>query len=99
VLARIEATDRGADEAILLDRDGHVAEATADNVFIVTERAVVTPPTSTNLRGITRDTILQLAEGARHPDRRTAVRALRPVERARSVHVRHHGRSRPDCVG
>lgn len=62
VLARIEATDRGADEAILLDRDGHVAEATADNVFIVTERAVVTPPTSTNLRGITRETILQLAE-------------------------------------
>jgi branched-chain amino acid aminotransferase len=63
VLARIEATDRGADEAILLDRDGHVAEATADNLFIVTERAVVTPPTSTNLRGITRETILQLAEG------------------------------------
>jgi branched-chain amino acid aminotransferase len=62
VLARIEATDRGADEAILLDRDGHVAEATADNVFIVTERALVTPPTSTNLRGITRETILELAQ-------------------------------------
>src|SRR5437660_3936184 len=42
VLARIEASDRGADEAILLDRDGHVAEATADNVFIVTERGLVT---------------------------------------------------------
>jgi len=63
VLARIEAADRGADEAILLDRDGHVAEATADNVFIVTDRGVVTPPTSTNLRGITRETILQIAEG------------------------------------
>lgn len=62
VLARIEASDHGADEAILLDRDGHVAEATADNVFIVTERALVTPPTSTNLRGITRETILRLAE-------------------------------------
>ena len=62
VLARIEATDRGADEAILLDRDGHVAEATADYVFIVTEHALVTPPSSTNLRGITRETILQLAE-------------------------------------
>ena len=62
VLARIEASDRGADEAILLDRDGHVAEATADNVFIVTERALVTPPTSTNLRGITREAILGLAE-------------------------------------
>jgi branched-chain amino acid aminotransferase len=63
VLARIEASDRGADEAILLDRDGHVTEATADNVFIVTERALVTPPTSTTLRGITRETILRLAEG------------------------------------
>jgi len=62
VLARIEATDRGADEALLLDRDGHVAEATADNVFIVTERALVTPPASTNLRGITRETIVRLAE-------------------------------------
>jgi branched-chain amino acid aminotransferase len=62
VLARIEASDRGADEAILLDHDGHVAEATADNVFIVTERALVTPPTSTTLRGITRETILRLAE-------------------------------------
>ena len=61
VLARIEASDRGADEAILLDRDGHVAEATADNIFIVTERALVTPPTSTNLRGITREAILGLA--------------------------------------
>src|SRR5438552_7371494 len=62
VLARIEANDRGADEAILLDRDGHVAEATADNVFIVTDRALVAPPTSTNLRGVTRETILRLAE-------------------------------------
>src|SRR5258708_6410743 len=62
VLARLEANDRNADQAILLDRDGHAAEATADNVFIVTDRALVTPPTSTNLRGITRETILRLAE-------------------------------------
>jgi len=62
VMARLEANDRNADEAILLDRDGHVAEATADNVFIVTDRALVTPPTSTNLRGVTRETILRLAE-------------------------------------
>jgi branched-chain amino acid aminotransferase len=61
VMARIEAADRNADEAILLDRDGHVAEATADNIFIVTDRALVTPPTSTNLRGITRETMLRLA--------------------------------------
>jgi branched-chain amino acid aminotransferase len=96
ILAKIEATDRGADEAILLDRDG-VAEATADNVFIVTERAVVTPPTSTNLRGITRETI-RSSPRAGH---RTEERALRCsiCGGARSVHVRHHGRSRADCVG
>ena len=62
VLARLEAHDAGADEAILLDREGYVAEGSADNVFIVTERALVTPPTSTNLRGITRETILTLAD-------------------------------------
>jgi len=61
VLARIEANDHGADEALLLDGAGYVAEATTDNVFIVTERGVRTPPTSTNLKGITRETIIGLA--------------------------------------
>ena len=61
VMARLEANDRGADEALLLDHDGYVAEATADNVFIVTERALTTPPTATNLKGITRETVLGLA--------------------------------------
>lgn len=61
VLARIEANDRGADEALMLDANGYVAEATVDNVFIVTAQALVTPPTSTNLKGITRETIVALA--------------------------------------
>ena len=61
ILARIEANDRGADEALMLDRDGYVAEATADNVFLGTERGLVTPPTATNLRGITRETVLEIA--------------------------------------
>jgi branched-chain amino acid aminotransferase len=38
-----------------------VAEATVDNFFIVTDHALVTPPTSTNLKGITRETLLGLA--------------------------------------
>jgi branched-chain amino acid aminotransferase len=63
VLARIEANDRGADEALLLDHSGYVTEATVDNVFIVTARGVVAPPTATNLKGITRATILDLARG------------------------------------
>lgn len=62
VLARIEANDRGADEALLLDAAGYVAEATADNVFIVTRRGLATPPVATNLSGITRETVMELAD-------------------------------------
>ena len=61
ILARIEANDRGADEALMLDGQGYVAEATVDNFFIVTEQALLTPPTATNLKGITRETILEVA--------------------------------------
>ena len=61
ILARIEANDRGADEALMLDANGYVAEATVDNFFIVTPRALVTPPTATNLKGITRDSVLGVA--------------------------------------
>jgi branched-chain amino acid aminotransferase len=61
VLARMEANDRGADEALLLDGQGYVAEATADNVFIATGEELVTPPCATNLKGITRETVLEIA--------------------------------------
>jgi branched-chain amino acid aminotransferase len=61
VLARIEASDRGADEALMLDHTGHVAEGSADNIFFVDRRGLAAPPTSTNLRGITRETIWELA--------------------------------------
>jgi branched-chain amino acid aminotransferase len=61
VLARIEANDRGADEALMLDGQGYVAEATVDNFFIVTDHALLTPPTATNLKGVTRETLLALA--------------------------------------
>jgi branched-chain amino acid aminotransferase len=61
ILARLEANDRGADEALMLDAQGYVAEATVDNFFIVTDHAVVTPPTATNLKGITREALLGIA--------------------------------------
>jgi branched-chain amino acid aminotransferase len=61
VLARMEANDRGADEALMLDVNGFVAEATADNIFIVTEQGLLTPPTATNLKGITRETVIEIA--------------------------------------
>ncbi len=61
VLARMEASDRGADEALLLDNNGFVAEASADNIFIVTPTGLATPPIATNLNGITRETVMELA--------------------------------------
>jgi branched-chain amino acid aminotransferase len=72
ILARIEANDRGADEALFLDQTGHVAEATVDNVFTVVDRTLMTPPTATNLKGITRETVLELAAdlGIRVEERR-----------------------------
>jgi branched-chain amino acid aminotransferase len=60
VLARLEANARGADEALLLDANGYVAEASADNVFIVRGGRAVTPWTSTNLPGVTRETVMEL---------------------------------------
>ena len=61
VLARIEANDAGADEALLLDAQGYVAEATADNIFALTDQGCFTPPTATNLKGITRETVIEIA--------------------------------------
>src|SRR5215468_3629296 len=61
VLARMEANDHGADEALLLDVNGYVAEATADNIFLVTRQGLATPRTATNLDGITRETVLEIA--------------------------------------
>jgi branched-chain amino acid aminotransferase len=61
IMARIEANDRGADEALLLDQRGYVAEATVDNVFIVAAGMLLTPPVAVSLKGITRQTVMMLA--------------------------------------
>ena len=61
-LARMEAIKAGFDEAILLNSDGNVIEASGENIFIVKDNILITPPTSSGaLKGITRDTILTLA--------------------------------------
>jgi branched-chain amino acid aminotransferase len=62
IMARIDANQNGADEALMLDTIGHVSEASADNFFIVRDHAVVTPPTQTNLPGVTREAVLELAD-------------------------------------
>lgn len=62
VMAKMEATQRGVDEAIFLDLNGNVAEGSAENIFMIKNAIMITPPYIHSLRGITRDTILELAE-------------------------------------
>jgi branched-chain amino acid aminotransferase len=65
VLARVEARQRGADEALMLNGQGNVAEASVANVFVVRGDRVVTPKTSDGaLDGITRTVVLELARRA-----------------------------------
>jgi branched-chain amino acid aminotransferase len=62
ILARMEANNASADEAILLNTAGHVTEGSADNVFIVRDGTLLTPPASDGaLEGITREAVLELA--------------------------------------
>lgn len=63
ILARNEANAAGAQEAIMLNRDGRIAEGSADNVFIVQNGELLTPPTTEGaLAGITRQVVMELAE-------------------------------------
>lgn len=62
ILAKIEATNSGYEEAIMLDSMGYVAECTGDNIFIVKNNELYTPPQCMGtLRGITRDSVLEIA--------------------------------------
>jgi branched-chain amino acid aminotransferase len=62
VMARIEANLAGADEALMLNDAGNVAECTADNVFIVKHGQIFTPPVAAGaLRGITRSVVFEIA--------------------------------------
>lgn len=63
ILARMEAADAGVGEAIMLNQEGNVAEASADNIFIVRDGVVYTPTTSDGiLEGITRGVVLALCK-------------------------------------
>ena len=63
ILAKTEATLAGFDEAIILNQDGHVCEGSGENIFMVSGGRLVTPILEDNsLPGITRETIIQLAQ-------------------------------------
>jgi branched-chain amino acid aminotransferase len=61
-LAKVEAIKAGYDEAILLNSQGHVADGSGENVFIVRDEELITPPISSGpLGGITRDSVMKIA--------------------------------------
>jgi branched-chain amino acid aminotransferase len=61
-LAKTEAQENGYDEAIMLDMGGHVSEGSGENIFMVVDGRLYTPPPTDNiLVGITRDTVARLA--------------------------------------
>ena len=63
ILAKIEAINAGCEEAVMLNAEGFVAECTGDNLFIVKDGALMTPPLSAGaLYGITRQVVIELAE-------------------------------------
>ena len=74
ILALKEAIEAGAQEAILLNRDGHVTEATTANIFIVEKDAYLTPPLAEGiLSGITRALILERAAAEDLPAREETI--------------------------
>src|SRR5512141_548620 len=61
LLAKREALKDGYHEAVLLDTDGYVAEGSGENIFMVRNGVIKTPPLTSILEGITRETVMQLA--------------------------------------
>ena len=66
ILAKIEALDANVPEAVMYNHEGYVAEATGDNVFIVKDGVIYTPPVEAGaLEGVTRGVVIRLAREAK----------------------------------
>ena len=62
ILAKVEGIQAGADEVIMLDSSGYVAEGSGQNIFVVKQRQIRTPPAYAGiLKGVTRDAVIELA--------------------------------------
>lgn len=62
ILAKIEGKIAGVEEAIMINQEGYVVECTGDNIFLVRDGALITPPSHVGaLEGITRNTVIELA--------------------------------------
>jgi len=68
IMAKIEATNCGYEEALMLNDSGYVAECTGDNIFIVKRNELYTPPECMGaLSGVTRETVLGIAKSSKIP--------------------------------
>jgi branched-chain amino acid aminotransferase len=77
ILAKMEGTQAGCLEALMLNHKGEVAECTGDNIFIVKRGVLKTPPTDAGiLEGVTRNTVIELARQANIPVQETALTRL-----------------------
>ena len=63
ILANMEATDEGYDEALLLDPSGFVSEGAGENIFVIKDGVIYEPELTSALTGITRTSVIELAEG------------------------------------
>jgi len=74
ILAKIEAQQAGCMEALMLNHKGEVAECTADNIFLVRDGVLLTPPTDAGvLEGITRQAVIELARASGHEVREVSL--------------------------
>ena len=72
IMAKIEATNSGYSEAIMLDHQGFVAECTGDNIFIIKNGKIKTPSQG-HLKGITRSAVLDIAQKLKMPTEETFI--------------------------
>ncbi|HVE13777.1 MAG TPA: branched-chain-amino-acid transaminase [Elusimicrobiota bacterium] len=88
ILARAEAAQSGCDEAILLNREGNVAECSGDNIFYLREGILRTPPVWTGiLEGVTRNVVIKLAKEKLNMEVREEVFTVPELFRADEVFV------------
>ncbi|MFZ5448229.1 MAG: branched-chain amino acid transaminase [Thermodesulfobacteriota bacterium] len=62
IMAKLEAVQAGYDEALLLDTEGYICEASGENIFMVKDGVIKTPPLTSILPGITRDCVITIAK-------------------------------------
>ena len=94
ILAKIEGLQAGCIEALMLNHKGEVAECTGDNIFLVRDGVLLTPPTDAGiLEGVTRARGDRTGRGGRHPGPRNPADPARRLHRRRMLSDRHGRRS------